>query len=336
MARRKAWHVGASVALVAAAFGFGLPLIADYGDTWARIHALSGEKIALLLAAGAWNLVTYWFVLMAALPGLTFGQAAVSSLSSTAVSNTVPAGGAWGVGVTWSMYRRWGFVSEDVTRSIAITGVLNGLVKLATPPVALAVVALEGTVTDVPWAVAGVSTVALTVAVALGAITLYRQRASTLAAGAIARIAGRFGGDGSPATWGTRIDGARDHTTALLAGRWSVLVASSVVSHASLFAVLLVAVRVVGVGPDVSFGEVLAAFAIVRVALMLPLTPGGAGLAELGLAGLLVAAGGPADDVVAAVLIFRATTWLLPVPLGFAAYLAWLRSHRDRLVGAAP
>jgi putative heme transporter len=44
------------------------------------------------------------------------------------------------------------------------------------------------------------------------------------------------------------------------------------------------------------------------------------------LIGGLVAAGGARPQVVAAVLVYRALTWLLPIPVGIGTYLWWRRS----------
>jgi uncharacterized protein (TIRG00374 family) len=66
-------------------------------------------------------------------------------------------------------------------------------------------------------------------------------------------------------------------------------------------------------------------FAFARLATAIPFTPGGAGVVEAVLIGGLVAAGGDRSKVVAAVLVFRALTWLLPVPIGIVAYLRWRR-----------
>jgi putative heme transporter len=38
-----------------------------------------------------------------------------------------------------------------------------------------------------------------------------------------------------------------------------------------------------------------------------------------------VAAGGAKPQVVAAVLVYRALTWLLPIPVGVCTYLWWRR-----------
>ena len=58
-------------------------------------------------------------------------------------------------------------------------------------------------------------------------------------------------------------------------------------------------------------------------------------MVEVLLIGGLVAFGGDADQVTAAVLVFRALTWLLPVPLGALTYLGWRwRQHRRAAGGA--
>ena len=53
-----------------------------------------------------------------------------------------------------------------------------------------------------------------------------------------------------------------------------------------------------------------------RLLSAIPITPGNVGVVELGLTGALVAAGGGRAEVVAAVLVFRVLTYVLPIPLG--------------------
>jgi hypothetical protein len=73
---------------------------------------------------------------------------------------------------------------------------------------------------------------------------------------------------------------------------------------------------------------VLAVFAFARLATILPFTPGGAGVVELALIGGLVGAGGDWEQVTAAVLVYRALTWALPILVGVACYVWW---HQSRL-----
>jgi lysylphosphatidylglycerol synthase-like protein len=72
--------------------------------------------------------------------------------------------------------------------------------------------------------------------------------------------------------------------------------------------------------------EVLAVFAFARLVTAIPITPGGAGLVEAALIGGLIGAGGDKSQVAAAVLIYRALTWALPILVGIGCYLWWRRS----------
>ena len=100
--------------------------------------------------------------------------------------------------------------------------------------------------------------------------------------------------------------------------------------------VLLLALRHVGVAESqVSWIEALAAFAVVRLLSAFPITPGGLGVVELGLAALLVVAGGDKAKVVAAVLVFRVLTFLLPMPVGALTYGLWRRAEGRRRTPAA-
>ena len=80
----------------------------------------------------------------------------------------------------------------------------------------------------------------------------------------------------------------------------------------------------------------LAAFAFVRLLTALPITPGGLGITELGLVGILAAGTGhqASAQVAAAVLLYRAVTYLPPIPLGALACLVW--RHAPALIRAGP
>jgi uncharacterized protein (TIRG00374 family) len=122
----------------------------------------------------------------------------------------------------------------------------------------------------------------------------------------------------------------------LLQHGWVPITVTSLVSHLSLYLVLLVALRQVGVSEaDVSWAEVLAVFAFARLATAIPFTPGGVGVVEAVLIGGLVAAGGTATMVTAAVLVYRALTWGLPVLVGIGTYVWWRRQSLAQVVKPA-
>jgi uncharacterized membrane protein YbhN (UPF0104 family) len=71
---------------------------------------------------------------------------------------------------------------------------------------------------------------------------------------------------------------------------------------------------------------VLLAYAAASLLGMIPLTPGGLGFVEAGLAGLLVLAGVSAGDAAVATLAYRLISFWLPLPVGAVAW--WLARRR--------
>jgi uncharacterized membrane protein YbhN (UPF0104 family) len=120
--------------------------------------------------------------------------------------------------------------------------------------------------------------------------------------------------------------GFRARAAGLLAERGWQITAATAVSNLALWLVLLASVRGVGLTEaEVPWATSLAAFAFTRLLTVLPITPGGAGITELGLVGIL-AAGSDSKvtaQVTAAVLLYRAVTFLLPIPCGAVACLTW-------------
>ena len=116
----------------------------------------------------------------------------------------------------------------------------------------------------------------------------------------------------------------RNRTVDLLEHGWFPITAATLVSHLSLYLVLLTCLRDVGVSnAEVNWAEVLAVFAFARLATAVPITPGAAGVVEAVLITGLTAAGGDKPQVVAAVLVFRALTWALPILVGVFCLIWW-------------
>jgi uncharacterized protein (TIRG00374 family) len=306
-----------------------MPLIADYGDVFDTIWAMTSLEIGSLVAFGLWNLITYWFVLTAALPGLRLREAAVVNQASTAVSNTLPGGGVIGVGVSIAMLTSWGFTIGSIGRSAVVTGIWNNFVKLGMPVLALALLALDGEITPARVTAAAIGILVLVSAVVLFGLLLRSDRLARAIGRGVGHVVnwGRKLFRKEPIEgWGERSSDFRTDTIGLLRHRWLWLTIATLLSHVSLYLVLLVALRHVGVSQEeLSWIAVLAAFAFVRLISALPLTPGGVGVVELGYAAVLTIG---LDDitsaqVVAAILVFRAVTYLLPIPLGLISYVIW-------------
>lgn len=324
---RRVVQSGISLALIVAIFFFVLPQVADFSKVWTEIRAMTWLEVVTLLAAAAWNLLTYCFVWMASLPKLTFPQAAVVTEAPTAVANTVPGGSYISIGLSYSMFASWGFKRSSITLALLVSGIWNNFVKLALPVLALVSLALTGRVTA-----ARVSAGLAGIAGLVGAIAVFFLMLRTHAAAArVGIVAGKVATPvlrlfrRPPAKgWDIAVTRFREKTIGLLHRRWHGLTLATLVSHLSLYLVLLLALRHIGVSQaEVSWAEVLAAFAFARLLSAVPLTPGGLGVIELALTTALVTAGGDRAQVVASVLVYRALTYVLPIPLGVLSYLFW-------------
>ena len=59
-----------SLLIVVGIFVFAIPKFADYAQVWKAIASLTPIEMGVLIAATIFNLFTYWWANMAALPGL--------------------------------------------------------------------------------------------------------------------------------------------------------------------------------------------------------------------------------------------------------------------------
>ena len=321
----------AAVVVVAVVFVFVLPRIADYRDVWDVIEELGWREGLLLAGVTALNLVTFAPPWMAALPGLGFRQAMAMTQASTALSIVSPAGAAVGIAGSYSMLRSWGFGRSEVGLAVGVAGVWNQLANLAFPIVALAL--LTAADEDHPAlrtaAVVGVAVLAVVIvgfALALSAPRRAR-RIGDLAARIVSRVKRTF--RRKPVAWGGEdLAGFRTRALELLRRRWHVITLATLAGHLTVFLVLLVCLRAVGVsGDEVSWVEAFAAWALIRILGVIPLTPGGLGIVELGLSGALVAFGASNADAVAATLLYRALTVLPTLALGALAGATWRTHH---------
>ncbi|HEX8803686.1 MAG TPA: lysylphosphatidylglycerol synthase domain-containing protein [Acidimicrobiales bacterium] len=327
-----------SLAVVGVILWVVLGQFTELSDVWDAMRSLTAADAALLGLATVWNLVTYWVITVIATPGLTYPQAAVLTESTTAVSNALPAGSALGVGLCYGMLGSWGFSRSRATLSVIVTGIWNNFAKLGMPVVALSILALQGQPGGGRVVAALLGLAGLVGAIVVFALVLRSEdfaRRAGLLAGDWASAARRIVGRGPVTGWDHAVLRFRGRVVGLVRQRWRSLTLWTVVGHLSLFAVLLVALRAMGVSEDeVGWAEALATFAFARLLTAVPLTPGGVGIVELALIAGLRGAGGDDAPVVAAVLTYRLLTYVLAIALGAATYLYWRRNRS--WLGSAP
>jgi len=326
---RKILRVAVSVALIAVAFGFALPHVASYRSVWASVTAMTWPYVLLVGVAAAASMVSYWITIRAVLPALRLRQAAAVNLGSNAVASTLPAGGAIAMGVSWAMLSSWGLSTGDFVLYALVTGIWNVFALLGLPVLALLIL----TTTSRPDAalISGAAVgMALLATGVCGLVLLLRSQAFAVRTGHalqppltfVCRLTRRP----PPADTAASLAGFRERAGTLLAARGGRITAATVASNLTLWLVLLACLRSTGLSQaELPWQTSLAAFALIRLLTALPITPGGLGITELGLIGTLAAGGGHhvSIQVTAAVLMYRAVTYLPPIPLGALACLTW-------------
>jgi len=323
----------ASVIIVVGIFAWAIPKFADYADVISWIRTLTPLESLSLVLAMLFNLVTYWWANQAALPGMGIGKAAVLTQTTTSVANTLPAGGAIAIGLTYSILNSWGFSGTNVALYVGVTGIWNIFTKLGLPVLALVLLALSGHLTPAYIAAAVVGVVVLSIAVSLFALVFKSEPFAIRLGDWFARVVSavrRVLRKPAVSGWGQGAAHFRRDTIALVEHRWFRLTWTTVLSQVALFSVLLLSLRALGVSEhEVSTAEAFAVFAFSRLLSAVPITPGGVGIIDLGYIGGLTAFDSVEKaQIVAAVLLFRLLTFGVQIPIGGFTYLIW-RGKKD-------
>ncbi len=335
---RKILRTALPAALVAVIFLLAVPRFASYRGVWASIDAMTWPQALLIAAAAVASMVSSWTVICAVLPSIRLREAAVVNLGSGAVANTLPAGGALAMGVSWAMLSGWGISTSDYVLYSLVSGIWNVFARLALPVVALLVM-VTASRPGVSLITAAAAGLALLIAAAAGFGLLLRSepfsfRADRTLQRALAvacRLARRQPPPGA-AGW---LPGFRERTAAAITTRGWRITAATVAGNLTLWLVLLACLRGTGLSQaQAPWQASLAAFAFVRLLTALPVTPGGAGITELGLVTILAAGHRASVQVTAAVLLYRAVTYLPTIPLGTLTCLVW--RHAPALIHISP
>jgi putative heme transporter len=306
--------------------------------SWRERHVLTG--FASILSRVTWYWVLLAFVAeMASIPPLAEAQRILLraggakpnrrqinlvTLASNAVSMSVPAGVAVAEGYTYTQYRRLG-------ANTAVAGwaeLASGALAFA----ALAVVALTGSVIGGGPA-EGILLPVLSVVVAgsVAAAALFRHphvivRAIHWIDRHVSRYLGRL-----RTTAAIQLRTVSDQLGHVHAPLSSWMTAFWLCAANWLLDAASLALAFQAIGGPVPWGAVLVAFAGSKVVSSIGITPGGLGIVEGGLVAVLVAYGTPGPTAVAAVVLYRALTFVGLVGLGWVAagVLASQTRHRS-------
>ena len=326
---RKKTIIGAIVAVVFLAIVFTrvIPQIGSYSEAADYISAMSALAIAGLVAATIWYLFVYGWPFVAATPGLRYKEGFIVNQSAFAVSNGIPAGGAFGLGLQYAQLTSYKATPTVATAAIGATGLWSVFVTLFLPVTGILALTLSGEAAGnyVLGAVIGV--VVLVVVVGLFAIILRSEsnaeKVGNWADKVVNGIIHKFKKDTTLDIKG-QILKLRHDIVELVARRWHVITLSQIAVSWSQFLILYMAL--LGVTKDVGMPTIWIAYgcwAISQLGIMIPVTPGGLGTVDAVLIGLLTTFGVDNGAATAADLVWRAASYIPQMAIGLIMIFYW-------------
>ena len=266
------------------------------------VHWPTALALVALWLLGLW---VHSFVLTAAAPSLSHRRALTLNVTGSAIANVVPLGGAAGVELNRRMMRAWGIDTRAFAGFTFLTNLWDVGAKLLLPLVGVAALvrADEAVMPQLRTVslVAGLGFVGLVAAAGTllssprGAVRL-GHFLDALVDRSLRPVGRRHRHD----LTGAMLDIRRE--CAGLVSRGWLRMSMGITGYVALqFALLAACVRLTGGG--VTWADVLAAFAVERLLTVVPITPGGVGVADLGLVGVLLALGGDPTGVAAAAVL---------------------------------
>jgi putative heme transporter len=230
------------------------------------------------------------------------------------------------------MARSWGFTTAAFSRWAVLTNLVDTLLKLVLPGVALLWLAAAGVETQGSVGTAAYVGLGLLTAAVLAVWLVARDDRAVHWLGRVAdRVVVRIRFVRPPAEgYAARAASFRSDSAALVASRWGSMLGGKL-AYSALQAVLLwMCLRMTGV--SVHPAVVAAAFAVERILTMVALTPGATGFVELGMVGVLVAFHVEPATAAAGVLLYRAFIFGAEIPVGGLSMLAWSLRRRPAAV----
>ncbi len=311
---------------------FGLAVIIAIWTQRSTFAAAVGELrllqwwiVGTLVVVGVIERVVRIDLFRTLLGGPTFGTAATVHEVGTAVSKGVPMGGPLATALRWSMCRDASIPTTAFTVTMIAAGAAAAFVTWTLPLLILGLdlTRRDAEMTDLVVLIVCSVVVFGSVAfwwVMLGSDRIHRwceRRCRQLYARAGKRIPAARDIDTTAS-----VDEIRSGLISVAARPWGLLAKMTVAQLCGAL-VLLVALRGVGVGSELDTVEFLRVFFIVTLLGSFIPTPGGVGVIEAGLSGALVASGVAPASALAAVLVYRLITYVMPILIGGVLYLFW-------------
>jgi uncharacterized protein (TIRG00374 family) len=322
------WKTVVKRAIAVAVAGLGiylvLPSLTRVLASWPRLSTLNPVWFAVAVGAEVAS-----FACTFALQRVAFGTrrwfaVVTSGLSGNAISRIFPGGAAAGAAVQYRMLSTAGVDSGTAVGGLTALSVLGVASLLALPIFALPAILFGAPVSAGLINAALIGMAGFVLLAGVGIIVLTTDGPLTIAGRAVERVWKRIFRHRPPLTGlDKRLLHGRDQIRSVLGRNWKRAVVLSAGRLGFDYLCLLAALRATGSDPRPSL--VLLAYAVAGVVGLLPITPGGLGIVEASLSGLLILAGVGPGDAFLATLAYRLASYWLPLLAGPVAYLMFRR-----------
>jgi putative heme transporter len=335
-ARSRGALIGRVVALVICAVAlYGVaPALLGVLDAWPRVVRIEPYWFAAMIAAQVASWAGMWLVQRLALATRLWWPVWTSQLASGAAGRVIPGGAAAAGALQYRMLVVAGIPSGMAglgigVASIVLFAALAALPVLAVPGVLLGVVA-------VPQRLLQATLVGVAIFVALlvvGAVLMAGDRPVLWLGRTLLRLGRRFRRrrPPSPDLPEVLLD-QRNLVRSALGRRWWEAVAGAAGRWLLDWLTLVMALAAVGQHPRPTL--ILLAYCAAQILGQVPITPGGLGVVEAGMTGMLALIGVPAAAAAVATLAYRLVSYWFALPAGGVAWAYHRR--RVRRMGAAP
>jgi uncharacterized protein (TIRG00374 family) len=329
-ARPPTWKTVVKRALAVAAAGAAiylvLPKLIAVLGAWPRQSTLNPIWFTVALAAELISFTCNFALQRLALRTRSWFPVITAGLTGNAVTNSLPGGSAAGAAVQFHMLTTAGFDTDTAVGGLTAFSLLGvgGLLALplfAVPAIVVGAPISRGLVHTALLGIAGFVLYAI-----FGVIVMRTDWALVTLGRAAQSVWNRITrGHRQPVTGlDQRLLSERDTIRAVLGKNWRQAVVLTAGRLGFDYGCLLAVLRATGAEPRPSL--VLLAYSAAGIIGLFPVTPGGLGIVEASLSGLLILAGVRAGYAILATLAYRIASYWLPLLAGLPAYL--LFRHR--------
>ncbi len=302
------------------------PSLLEVFSSWRQLLDLSPFWVAAMVLFEIASFFCIWALQRLAMRTKLWRPVIESQLAGNAFSRVVPGGMATAGALQYQMLTRAGIPSTAIASGLTSSTVIQFAALLALPilavPAILGGTPVDNSLEEAVW-IGGIVFVLMAVA---GFVFFRYDRPLELVARAAEWIINMIRRRRAPiAGLDVKLKAERDEMAATFGSRWFVAVLTSVGRWAFDYLALLAALGAVGARANPSI--VLIAYVVSCFLGMIPLTPGGLGFVEAGLAGTLALAGIGGAAAAVATLAYRLVSFWLPLPIGPIAYWRFRRRY---------